>query len=158
MRDVKGYEGLYAVTSCGKVWSYRKNGFLNCGKTYNGYLKVVLVKDKKQKNFYVHRLVAETYLNNIENFTDVNHKDENKHNNCVNNLEWCTHYYNIKYSMTKIYKNAGKKQRKCVCIETGEVFKNPLEVANKLNVRYYRVTSCCRNQDNEIDGLHFKYI
>lgn len=159
---VKGYEGLYAVTSCGKVWSYRKNGFLNICKKSNGYSVVNLTKDGKHKTFTVHRLVAEAYLRKPLGATEVNHKDENKNNNCVNNLEWCNHAYNMNYSKKKIYKNAGRKtnskSKNCVCIETGELFRAPIEIAKKFGVRYYVATACCRNQLNNINGFHFKYV
>lgn len=97
MKDVVGYEGLYAVTSCGKVWSYKRKKFLKPSDNGNGYLFVVLSKDNKRKQYYVHRLVAEAYLPNIENLPQINHKDENKTNNCLQNLEWCDCKYNNNY-------------------------------------------------------------
>lgn len=101
MKDVKNYEGLYAVTSCGKVWSYYSKKFLKPGATNNGYLQVILYKDGKMKHYKIHRLVAEAYIPNPENLPEINHKDENKTNNCLQNLEWCDHKYNINYG-TKI--------------------------------------------------------
>ena len=97
MRDVKGYEGLYAVTSCGKVWSYMSQKFLEPSADKKGYLKVNLCKNGKAKNFRVHRLVAEAYIPNPNNLPMINHKDENKTNNCLQNLEWCDAKYNINY-------------------------------------------------------------
>lgn len=97
MKDIKGYEGSYAVTSCGKVYSYINEKFLEPVCESNGYLRVNLYKDGKMKHYYVHRLVAMAYLPNPENLTEVNHKDENKTNNCLQNLEWCDHKYNINY-------------------------------------------------------------
>ena len=82
MKDIRGYEGLYAITSCGKVWSYRRKKFLKPGVIQGGYLNVVLTnKDGQQKNHRVHRLVAEAYIPNPEGKEQVNHKDENKYNN-----------------------------------------------------------------------------
>ena len=97
MRDVKGYEGLYAVTSCGRVWSYRRQKFLTPRPTRYGYFQVVLCKNGECKQFLVHRLVASAYLSNPENLPEINHKDENKTNNCLQNLEWCDHKYNSNY-------------------------------------------------------------
>lgn len=79
MRDIPGFEGLYAVTSCGKVWSYKSKKFIKPYRIGNGYLAVKLAG----KNYRVHRLVAMTYIPNPENLPFVNHKDENKHNNCL---------------------------------------------------------------------------
>ena len=97
MKDVKGYEGLYAVTSCGKVWSYINEKFLKPGVNNDGYLRVNLYKNGKYKSYAIHRLVAMAYLPNPENLPEINHKDENKTNNCLQNLEWCDRKYNINY-------------------------------------------------------------
>ena len=97
MKDIAGYEGLYAVTSCGKVWSYRNEKFLTPFTDKDGYLHVNLHKDDKMKKYKVHRLVAAAYIPNPDNLPQVNHKDENKANNCLQNLEWCDCKYNINY-------------------------------------------------------------
>ena len=97
MKDVVGYEGLYAVTSCGKVWSYRNEKFLKPRDNGNGYLFVNLYKNGGYKPKQIHRLVAEAYIPNPDNLPQVNHKDENKANNCLQNLEWCDAKYNSNY-------------------------------------------------------------
>lgn len=101
MKDIKNYEGLYAVTSCGKIWSYHSKKFLKLSTDSEGYLKVCLYKDNGKKQYYIHRLVAMAYLPNPENLPQINHKDENKTNNCLQNLEWCDSKYNNNYG-TKI--------------------------------------------------------
>lgn len=97
MKDVVGYEGLYAVTSCGKVWSYKRQKFLGYHYDKRGYPRVSLYKDDKIKHYMVHRLVAEAYIPNPENLPQINHRDENKTNNCLQNLEWCDSKYNANY-------------------------------------------------------------
>ena len=97
MRDIVGYEGLYAVTSCGRVWSYRNERFLKPKCEKNGYLRVQLCKNGEVKTYSLHRLVAQAYLPNPDNLPQVNHKDENKANNCLQNLEWCDQKYNHNY-------------------------------------------------------------
>ena len=97
MRDVKGYEGLYAVTSCGRVYSYKNKCFLKPLVATNGYLYVALYKDKEYKKHLIHRLVAEAYILNPNNLPQINHKDECKTNNCLQNLEWCDAKYNNNY-------------------------------------------------------------
>ena len=103
MKDIVGYEGLYAVTSCGKVWSYKSKKFLKPQVEKNGYLRVGLHKDGQKKVYFIHRLVAEAYIPNPEGLPQVNHKDEVKTNNCLQNLEWCDPKYNINYG-TRIKK------------------------------------------------------
>lgn len=100
-KDIAGYEGLYKVSNLGRVKS------LNYNRTRKerlfdlhlrrGYLYVVLSKNCISKKFSVHRLVATTFIENPDNLPQVNHKDEDKTNNRVDNLEWCTAEYNINY-------------------------------------------------------------
>lgn len=92
MKDIKGYEGLYAITEDGKVWSYKSNQWMTPW-FFGDYLYIGL----QDKSYAVHRLVAQTYLDNPNNLPCVNHKDEDKTNNAVTNLEWCTYQYNNNY-------------------------------------------------------------
>ena len=103
MKDIVGYEGLYAITSCGKVWSYRSKIFLKPQTDKDGYLIVGLHKEGQNKTCFIHRLVAEAYIPNPDNLPQVNHKDEVKTNNCLQNLEWCDPKYNTNYG-TRIKK------------------------------------------------------
>ena len=96
MKDVKNYEGLYAVTSCGKIWSYKYKKFLKPKCEKNGYMRVYMrqVSTWKRLDKYVHRLVAEYFIPNPEGKKCINHKDCNRSNNHIDNLEWCTHKEN----------------------------------------------------------------
>ena len=94
-KDVVGYEGLYEVSNLGRV---RRDGkILKPTKIKNGYLYVGLHKNGIQKTVRVHRLVASAFIPNPQNLPCVNHKDEDKTNNAVDNLEWCTSQYNANY-------------------------------------------------------------
>lgn len=101
MKDIVGYEGLYAVTTEGLVWAYpnrlHKGKFLK-PSLKKGYEFVCLCKGSSTKQFVVHRLVASAYLPNLFDLPQVNHKDSNKLNNHVSNLEWCDASYNKKHS------------------------------------------------------------
>ena len=109
-KDIKEYEGLYQVSNLGNIrrignyknqyseWKSFKNLKLSNRK---GYLYTVLCKNGISTHFLVHRLVAKTFIDNRNNLNEVNHKDGNKQNNNVNNLEWCSHSENIIYA----YKN-----------------------------------------------------
>lgn len=100
-RAVPGYEGLYEVSNKGNVRNVRRNKLLRLQKTNNGYIRVVLSKNRIKTGFQVHRLVALTFIPNPDNLPCVNHKDEDKINNSVNNLEWCTAKYNNNYGSRK---------------------------------------------------------
>lgn len=101
-KDIVGYEGLYQISNLGNVKSldYRRTGKERILKPVTdsvGYLHVVLCKNRKLKTFNIHRLVANAFLENPDHKSDVNHKDEDKTNNCVDNLEWMTRKENINY-------------------------------------------------------------
>lgn len=101
-RDIEGYEGLYQVSNTGKVKSlnYRKTGKEKILKPYDngyGYLKVKLCKDGKDTSCKVHRLVAQAFLENPDDLPEVNHKNEDKTDNRVENLEWCNRSYNVNH-------------------------------------------------------------
>lgn len=101
-KDIEGYEGEYQVSNFGNV---RSLNFMRRGVTRElakkhsgGYSYVILYKKTKIKRKRIHRLVAETFIPNPDNLPEVNHKDENKENNRIDNLEWCTHQYNFRYT------------------------------------------------------------
>jgi hypothetical protein len=94
--DIKGYEGQYQVSNTGYVKSVKRNRILKA-TNIKGYLQISLSSQGKIKKCLIHRLVAEAFIPNLENFPQVNHKDENTMNNSVENLEWCTVEYNANY-------------------------------------------------------------
>lgn len=101
-RDIKGYEGHYQVSNYGNVRSIKRIPVLLKGDFQsNGYKRVYLWKDGAKKNVLVHRLVALSFLPNPMEYTDVNHIDEDKANNHVENLQWCSHAYNMNYGQVK---------------------------------------------------------
>lgn len=146
MRDIKGYENKYAITSCGKVWSYRRKKFLKPHILRNGYSIVEL----STKPYLVHRLVAETYLDNPNNYSVVNHIDENKQNNSLNNLEWCTHRYNSQYS----------RGLKVICLETGIVYNSINECAEHMNICGSHISNVCKHKygHKSCNGYHFEFM
>jgi hypothetical protein len=117
-KDIKGYEGLYQVSNLGRVKSKeRRVNNHRCGATRNireivmnpwdngnGYLVVSLNNKGNRKNHYVHRLVAEHFIENPFECKYINHLDYNKHNNNADNLQWCTQAENVAYSVERMRK------------------------------------------------------
>lgn len=108
--QIKGYEGLYSIDTSGVVYG-RKGRPLKPYDNGYGYL-IVDLRDlggnKRHKK--VHRLVADAFIPNPDNLSEINHKDENKHNNSVSNLEWCTSSYNKRYGTGRKSRADGMKR------------------------------------------------
>lgn len=151
-KNIIGYEGLYQVSSYGRVKSLKfgKENLLKHKKDSGGYLQVGLCKDGKRKIFLVHRLVAQAFLPNLDNLPQVNHKDENKENNCVSNLEWCTCKYNIDYSQAK---------QVCQYSLDDKLIKvwNSTQECGRNGFYQGHVASCCRGDRKSHKGFIWKY-
>lgn len=99
-KPVVGYEGLYKVSNKGRVKGLRSGKILKSALNKKGYPMVVLSRNGKLLPQRVHRLVALTFIPNLNNYPIVNHINENKTDNRVENLEWCTNKYNCNYGTT----------------------------------------------------------
>lgn len=136
-RPVKGYEGLYEVSNMGRVRSlyYGKSRILKQGVDCHGYMHVCLSKDGTCNTKRVHRLVATAFIQNPDNYECVNHKDGNKKNNTVDNLEWCTISYNTKHAYHNGLINTGTRRKKSIILykRYGE-YKSVTEAAETLGV------------------------
>ena len=154
-RDIPGYEGLYGITSCGKVWSYRRKKFLKPADNGHGYLVATLCKDDKAKHYKVHRLVAQAYIPNPEGKTEVNHIDEVKTHNYVGNLEWVSSSENKQHSP-----QAGKPKlhTKIRCIETGDIFKTQTAAAEWAGVHPCGIGDVVRGERKTCGGYHWERV
>lgn len=110
-KDIQGYEGFYQISNLGNVKSlervidkgngilqHRKERIMNKRESVDGYYVAKLNVNKKSKSIAIHILVARHFIDNPNNYPEVNHKDCNRKNNQVDNLEWCTHQQNVEYS------------------------------------------------------------
>ena len=157
-KPVKGYEGSYEVSNLGNVRSLSRvvhrttsDRFVR-GQTMskqlmpNGYESVTLRKNGRQRRLYVHRLVAEAFLPNEQSLREVNHRDENKSNNTLENLEWCSHSYNMKYAGGSI-RRIKNRRKPVVVIDSGRPvrFESIARAANWLGVGITTVSRCCHH-------------
>ena len=121
-KDIPGFEGLYAVTDDGRVWSYRRKIFLKPGLDRYGYQIVNLYKDKKGKTTLVHQLVAKVFVPNPENKPQCNHINEIKTDNRAENLEWVTAKENINHgTRNKRASDTAAKPVYCVELDTANI-------------------------------------
>lgn len=103
IKDIKGFEGRYTISNLGIVRSLLTGKEMKPYITSKGYARVNLrfAHSREYKSLLVHRLVAGNFLSNPNNYKEINHKDCNRLNNNVNNLEWCDRFYNVKYAFEK---------------------------------------------------------
>lgn len=168
-KDIEGYEGLYQVSNKGNVKSLnynktKKEKKLKPGIVGSGYLQVNLCKNKTIKHFLVHRLVANAFLPNPQNFPCVNHIDECKTNNVVTNIEWCTNKYNSNYGtcIQRCHKAQinGKRSKSVGAFKNGElVFTFPsTKEAGRQGFNQGAVASCCRCEIKSHKGYIWSYL
>lgn len=173
---VPGYEGQYKVSNTGLVKSVdtvvhtynggefiRKGKLLRPAKDKSGYLRVGL--GKKTKSYKVHRMVAQAFIPNPDNLPQVNHKDENKTNNWVTNLEWCTAKYNINYG-TSLKRMSDKLRNGCLAkpvyqysLDLKFIAKYPSvqEVSRILGINTSHISEVCNGKLNKTQGFIWSY-
>ena len=164
-RDILGYEGLYEVSDQGRVRSlnYGCTGriqLLKPAMNTQGYLFVILYKDGKRKECTVHRLVAQAFLTNAENLPQVNHIDENKQNNCVSNLEWCTCKYNINHETRTARVAVAKRKPVQQFNKDGvlvAVYPSTCEAERATGVHQGDICRCCKKQRHTAGGFIWQY-
>ena len=162
---IHGFGGAYEISNTGQVYSHRKNRVLKLSTDKFGYLRVSLQKHnrKDKKLYFVHRLVAEAFIPNIENKPYVNHKDEQKNNNCAENLEWCSHKENMNYGTRNLRialsnTNNPITSKKVLCVETSKVFPSINEAQRQLHIYATNITKCCKGKRPHAGGFSWTFI
>ena len=159
---IKGYEGLYEVSDKGRVRSMKfgKERILSPGKLQNGYLRVNFCKNGEKKNLLVHRLVAQAFIPNPDNMTEVNHKDEDKDNNSVQNLEWCDRKYNVNYGNRNQMVSMKLSKPILQYTKSGEFvreWKSTYDVERNLGYFHNSISYCCNGKNKSAYGYVWKY-
>ena len=152
MRDIPEYEGLYAATTDGQIYSYRSKKYLKPWINNSGYLQVGLCKDGTRKIYLAHRLIAETYLPNPQNLPAVNHIDEDKSNNALQNLEYCDAKYNCNFGTRN-----EKLSKRVICVETEIIYSSIREAAKAVDIVPSNISNCLAGRRKTAGGYHWKY-
>lgn len=187
-KDIPKYENLYQVSNFGRVkslpryihWTHKNYSIIQTNSKYipekilcqnkkrSGYYEVKLYNGKTANYFLVHRLVAKLFIPNINNFSQVNHKDENKLNNSVENLEWCDSKYNANYgsrnrkiSLYRKESQSGKYNpyhKPVLCIETGIKYDSCIAAEKKLGLRKGAIASASNPNEKRktAGGYHWQ--
>lgn len=150
----------YLVDTNGNIYNIEGKK-LSYYRSWNGYDRVRLQRDLPRNLYLVHRIVAETYIENPLNYPIVNHKNNIRHDNNVDNLEWCDNSYNQKQRFKSGHKPSKNKKVKQIDINTGEVIKvweTPKEVYKELGIQAQNISKVCRGLRNQAGGYKWKYV
>ena len=171
--DIPGFEGLYQINKSGIVKSlarFNPNSG-RAGRYYkemlktprideDGYLRVTLCKDGKLINTGIHRLLALTFIPNPNNYNSINHKDENKLNNNLDNLEWCTIKYNINYNNRQARISEKRKKKVAQYTLNGNLIKihdSVNSATSSVNGSKCYVIHCCKGLRTSYKNYKWKY-
>lgn len=184
-KDVKNYEGLYQVSNLGNIRKIqnRKYDFktstlklekVEINMTISEHLgyKTVKLTDKfgKRRHLFLHRIIAETFIQNPNNYKVVNHIDCNKHNNDIKNLEWVTQKENVKHAWknklcetTRIVSatNGKKCSKKIIQLDKEnnivKVWDSTMDIERTLGIRHANISICCKNHKRTAKGFYWRY-
>lgn len=163
-RDTYVYGEQYEVSNLGKVRNKITKHILYQQKDTKGYLRTSLSKNNVQVTVKVHRAVAIAFIKNPNNLPQVNHKDGNKENNSVENLEWISNYDNmqhaVKNGLTNHVENAGRKRRPIIGIsDSGKTvrFDSLAKASSELHICRSNLCNALKGRRNECGGYIWKY-
>lgn len=182
-KDIQGYEGIYKISNCGRIKSllrfnnmskdntmrgyYRKEKILKPSANNSDYLYIFLCKNGKKTMKTIHRLVAETFIPNPNNYEQVNHIDGNKQNNRMDNLEWCTRKHNMQeaFRIGLVKRPRGAKHPLSMRVNQYDLSGNLIkewgclkEIERELNFGHSNISNCCKGRYKSAYGYIWKYV
>ena len=156
MAKLENYSS-YEIYEDGRIYSYKSRKWLTLKPRRDGYIRVRLVNDNGEiKDLYLHRIIAQTFIPNPDNLPQVNHKDENKGNSCVDNLEWCNAKYNANYG-TRNERIIKSQEKKVYCVELNKVFDSIKAAQEELRIKGHHIGEVCNGKRKSCDGYHWEW-
>ena len=153
IKDIPGYEGLYQVTSDGRVFSKRRAKFLKLDDNGNGYKFVLLQKDRKREKVYVHRVVAEAFcVKEKETYNDVHHIDGDTSNNAASNLMWVDEIEHI-----RAHKSKPVEQYDLITGKTIEEYESGVAAAAATGLFCSSISLCCNGKRRSAGGYGWRF-
>lgn len=171
--DIKEYQGFYEISNLGRVkclprdigHCFTKTKIMKLKKAKNNYIIAPLCYKKKYKFKYVHRLVADAFIPNIDSKAQVNHKNGERGDNNYKNLEWATESENMFHSYKKLGRKScvkkgelNHKNKKILCVNNGIIYYSTNEAGKQTNVHPSNVSKVCRGILESCKNIKFKYI
>lgn len=164
-KNIKNYEGLYQISNYGNIKNFKNNKIISGYYDKDGYKRICLYKkeNNKEKRYYpfIHRLVAQAFIPNPNNYPIINHKNEIKDDNIVSNLEWCTIKYNNNYGNRN--KKIREKRIKKVAqysldMKLIKKYNSITEASKEANASTSQISKCCKGKFKTAKGYKWKYI
>lgn len=173
-RDIEGYEGLYQISNLGRIKrvarASKNKGTYGSMYQYKekilspqenkrrfGYYEISLHKNKKEKRFKIHRLVACAFVPNPNNKPEVNHIDGDKRNNKATNLEWVTSSENKKHAWNHNLYNSDHRKKAIICNNTNTVYESVTEASIQLNCDRRSIHRVLKGEKDKVKGMSFSY-
>ena len=168
-KDVVGYEGLYRISNQGTVCRLYKNGKVNfmTPRILNGYWRVKLCNGNTQKEYFLHRLIAQAFIPNPDNKPEINHINGIKTDNRIENLEWVTRSENaihatktglLKYSEYRYNRARDVNSKPVMCIETGKIYASYTEAGEDIKTDAAHIGECISGKRSTAGGYHWKLV
>lgn len=154
-KEVAGHPS-YLISSFGRIKRKGKKKIHSGSINNKGYVRFDLSENGKRFVLAAHRAVAEAFIQREDGKDIVNHKDGNKRNNNVDNLEWCTCKENSIHAFSVLGIQPVNKKA-VMCIETGVIYESTMDAERKTGIFASRISSCCTGKRNTTKGYHWKY-